>query len=110
MHVGVVLATIYGLPEILDPLEMQEQKIIVELVTVAEHTVSQKQAEKTEETTPPPAPELKQIVESESEPNPDKTPLPPPEPARLTPPPPPKISRTRNGIDLKLGTIVYGVK
>ena len=87
------MATIYGLPEILDPLEMQEQQIIVELVTVAEHTVSQKPVEKTEKTTPPPAPELKQTVESEIEPNPDKTPLPPPEPARLTPPPPPKMIR-----------------
>ena len=55
--------------------------------------MSQKPVEKTEETTPPPAPELKQVVESESEPNPDKTPLPPPEPARLTPPPPPKMIR-----------------
>lgn len=93
LHVGVVLATIYGLPEILDPLEMQEQQIIVELVTVAERTVSQKPAEKTEETTPPPAPELKPIVGSEFEPNPDKTPLPPPEPAKLAPPPPPKMIR-----------------
>ncbi|MFP6725334.1 MAG: hypothetical protein VCB63_00665, partial [Alphaproteobacteria bacterium] len=93
LHVGVVLATIYGLPEILDPLEMQEQQIIVELVTVAEHTVSQKPVEKTEATTPPSALELKPIVESESKPNPDKTPPPPPEPARLAPPPPPKMVR-----------------
>ncbi|PPR69054.1 MAG: hypothetical protein CFH00_00430 [Alphaproteobacteria bacterium MarineAlpha1_Bin1] len=93
LHVGVVLATIYGLPVILDPLEMQEQQIIVELVTVAERTVSQKPVEKTEEPTPPRAPELKPIVESESNSNPDKTPSPPPEPAKLAPPPPPKMAR-----------------
>ena len=93
LHVGVVLATIYGLPEILDPVEMQEQQIIVELVTVAERTVSQKPVEKTEEAKSPPAPELKPIAESESEPKPDKTPPPPPEPAGLAPPPPPNVAR-----------------
>ncbi len=87
LHVGVVLATIYGLPKIFDPLEMQEQQIIVELVTVAEQTVSQKPVEKTEATTPSPAPE------SESKPNPEKTPPPTPEPAKLAPPPPPKMVR-----------------
>ena len=91
LHVGVVLATIYGLPVILDPLEMQEQQIIVELVTVAERTVLQNPAEKTEEPTPPRAPELKSVVKSEPDSNPDKTPSPPPEPAKLAPPPPPKL-------------------
>ncbi|MBT3533827.1 MAG: hypothetical protein HN478_08110 [Rhodospirillaceae bacterium] len=94
LHVGVVFATIYGLPELLDPMDVSEQPIIVELVTIAERTVSQKPIEPEQKKAPPPAPLLKPIAAPEPEPEPEPTPAkippPPPEPVKVEAPPPPE--------------------
>ena len=94
LHVGVVLATVYGLPALLDAPVVMEQPIIVELVTVAEHTVSQKPIKPEQKKAPPLAPKLKPVAtpkpEPEPEPEPKKAPPPPPEPPKSAPPPPPE--------------------
>ncbi len=93
LHVGVVIATVYGLPELLDPSDMVDQPIIVELVTISERTVSQEPEQPKEEKAPPPAPQLKPLappkLEPEPEPEPKVAEAPPPEPANPTPPPEP---------------------
>jgi hypothetical protein len=96
LHVGVVLAAIYGLPALVDPVDMVEQPIIVELVTIAERTVSQERAKSEPEKAPPPAPKLKPVAAPKAEPEPEPKPAPmktppppPPEPVKVTAPPPP---------------------
>ncbi len=85
---GVVAAAIYGLPELLEPPQL-EQPIIVELVTVAERTVSQKPPEPSPKKAPPPAPKLKPVATPEPEPEPEPKPEPPKKVAKVSPPPPP---------------------
>ena len=93
LHIGVVMAAVYGLPDLLDPPVVVERPVIVELVTIAERTVSQKPVQPQPEKPPPPAPKLKPVAAPEPEPKPEppvaKAP-PPPEPAKVEAPPPPK--------------------
>ena len=95
LHFGVILATVYGLPQIWDPLEIQEQQIIVELVTVAERTTLQKPLEKDEKKELPPAPEVKQAKKPKLAPEQVKTPPPPQKSAKMAPPPVPKVTKGR---------------
>ncbi|MBT3371456.1 MAG: hypothetical protein HOA08_05880 [Rhodospirillaceae bacterium] len=95
LHFGVVLAAVYGLPDLLNPPVVVEQPIIVELVTIAERTVSQKPVEPQPKKPPPPAPKLKPIAAPEPKPEPavakaPPPPPPPPEPAKVEAPAPPK--------------------
>lgn len=86
-----MVAAIYGLPDLLDPPEVMEQPIIVELVTVAEKTVSQKPPKPSPKKPPPPAPKLKPVAAPEPEPRPEPTVTKPQPPAPVkkveTPPP-----------------------
>ena len=59
LHAGVMVVAIYGLPDLLDSPVVMEQPVIVELVTVAEKTVTQKLPEPKAEKPTPPAPKLK---------------------------------------------------
>lgn len=86
---GVVVATIYGLPELMEPVEAMDQPIIVELVTMAERTVSQKVVEFKPKKAPPPAPLLKPIPALKPKPEPKKVP-PPPKLAKAVATPPPE--------------------
>ena len=88
LHVGVVLAAIYGLPALVDPVDMVEQPIIVELVTIAERTVSQEWAKSEPEKAPPPAPKLKPVAAPKAEPEPEPKLKPKPAPVKTPPPPP----------------------
>ncbi|MDA1097622.1 MAG: hypothetical protein O2967_01450 [Proteobacteria bacterium] len=89
LHAAVVAAAFFGLPDLLTPPQVMEQPIIVELVTVAERTVTQKPPEPKAEKPPPAAPELKAAEQPKPEPPVEKA-L-PPEPAKKVeaPPPPP---------------------
>lgn len=91
LHVGVMLAAIHGLPVWMDPMDAVEQAIVVELVTIAERTVSQERKKLELEKAPPPAPKLKPVAASKPKPEPKPEPVktpPPPEPVQ--PPEPPK--------------------
>lgn len=89
LHSAVVAAAIFGLPDLMFRPPVMEQPIIVELVTVAERTVTQKPPEPKTETPPPPAPQLKPAAKPK--PKPAVAKAPPPEPVKKleTPPPPP---------------------
>lgn len=87
LHFGVILATVYGLPQIWDPLEVREQQIVVELVTVAERTTLQNKQKKDDKKDLPPAPEVKKITKPKLAPEREKTPPPPKKLAKLPPPP-----------------------
>lgn len=89
LHAAVVAAAIFGLPDLLTRPLVMEQPIIVELVTVAERTVSQKRPDPKAEKPPPPVPELKPAAKPK--PMPPVAEAPPPKPVKKlkTPPPPP---------------------
>ena len=92
LHVGVMLAAIHGLPVLMDPMDMVEQAIVVELVTIAERTVSQERKKLELEKAPPPAPKLKPVAASKPKPEPKPEPVktpPPPKPVKIAAPPPP---------------------
>lgn len=92
LHVGVMLAAIHGLPVLMDPMDVVEQAIVVELVTIAERTVSQERKKLELEKAPPPAPKLKPVAASKPKPEPKPEPVktpPPPEPVKIAAPPPP---------------------
>jgi hypothetical protein len=88
LHAGVMVVAIYGLPDLLDPPVVMVQPIIVELVTVAEKTVTQKPLEPKAEESTPPAPKLKPAAAPKLKPRPE-----PPELVKKvkTPPPAPKL-------------------
>lgn len=85
LHAAVVAAAIFGLPELFSPPVVMEQPIIVELVTVADRTVSQKPPEPKSEKPPPPVPEAKPVAKRE----PPVVKTPPPAPVKKVEPPPP---------------------
>ncbi len=89
LHIGVVAAAVYGLPDLLDPPVVMEQPVIVELVTIAERTVSQKPLEPQPKKPPPPAPKLKPVAAPEPKPEAKPKPKPVPPVAKAPPPPPP---------------------
>ena len=93
LHVGVATLAIFGLPELMDPPLVTERPIIVELVTVAERTVTQKPPEPVEKKPPPPAPKLKPVATPKPKPPVEKAPPPEPAKAVATPPPPPKLAK-----------------
>ena len=93
LHLGVILATIYGLPQILEPLEVQDQQIIVELVTIAKHTTTQKPSNKDAKKERPPAPEIKQNTKNNIEPKQEKTPISAKKTAMLAPSAAPESSK-----------------
>jgi len=76
LHAGVMVVAIYGLPDLLDSPVVMEQPVIVELVTVAEKTVTQKLPEPKAEKPTPPAPKLKPAAVVMPEPKAEK-PTPP---------------------------------
>jgi outer membrane biosynthesis protein TonB len=88
LHVGALFAVYYGVPELLDRPVIEEHPIIVDLVTIAEETISQrppeptpKETEKVKEPPPePPKPEPKKSVAAP----------PPPPPPQASPPVPDK--------------------
>jgi hypothetical protein len=88
LHAAVVVAAVFGLPDLMTRPPVMEQPIIVELVTVAERTVSQKRPDPTSKK-PPPAPQLKPAARPKPTPPVAKA---PPEPVKKveTPPPPAK--------------------
>ncbi len=86
----MVVAAIFGLPNLMTPPPVMEQPILVELVTVAERTVTQKPPEPESEKPPPPAPELKPAAKPIPPPPVAKAPRPEPVKKVETPPPPAK--------------------
>jgi len=82
LHASLLLLVAYGLPRLADPLELKEQPLLVELVTIGKETTPQA----------PPQPEPKPATEAkaDAEPEPKKeAPLPPPAVAAA---PPPKLA------------------
>ena len=75
LHVSMVVLAVFGLPSVFQPVELETQPLLVELVTVAEVTTSQAK--------PEPEPERVKEVEVEKTPPPK-----PPEPVAAPPPAP----------------------
>ena len=90
LHVGVMLAAIHGLPVLMDPMDVVEQAIVVELVTIAERTVLQERKKLELGKAPPPAPKLKPVAASKPKPEPKPEPVKTPPPEPVQPPEPPK--------------------
>lgn len=90
LHASLLLVVAYGLPRLAKPLEIDEEPLLIELVTIGEVTTPQ--------APPTPAPKPVAETKAEAEPEPEKeapkeTPLPPP--AVAAAPPLPKLALAR---------------
>ncbi len=93
LHASIILFAAYGLPRLMTPLEVKEEPLLVELVTIADETTPQPAAPDEplpppEADEPPPPPEVAMALPP-APPKLELAPPPPPEPKMAEPPPPP---------------------
>ena len=106
LHVGAIVAAVVGLPRIFEPRLIEEQPMLVELVTVADVTTSQKPKAEPEPAKEQAKPEPPKPPEPEAKPEPEPPkvaeappPPPPPPPPENPPPPKPDEPEADGGVD-----------